>query len=685
MKMMNNISSNAGTIRKLYMDKRLSDPYYRFSPNDIHNINKAYECLDIPLSKSQINNFLPTNMFENKGVSDDITIRLWNEIMPNRFSISSIDEIKPTSDIIIDDYDRKYPLGRGMSEREFIVYVNAQSSSAFLGIQNPSKSQFALNSMNNTLMAHSNPKVKSKDWLIRNLSFVRDHIINNPSVMDRSYADACLSARTSSASIKGIKSYRDLVLETSWEDIIRLASEDKLPVEHMIFAGTRSDRRGKYRLICSFNGYFRIIDYMLNNGSYALCEGEGILSKFTTEGFNNKQMWPELFKMSNRDNNLCMVCQDFKGYDTQISLNEYLSISKLINEYRLNHDNNYRQLFDWYEKWMCQPKPLVTRSNMGVEVIVENYRTLASGLHGTHSFENLIGISTKIEAEKRGVVFKGFWTNGDDQNALIERDSLSRYLNFIKDYFEISESKSLIGHEATVWGKLWFTRNYEPTWEIGTIRSLWEREGGQVSFVEDSKLQSNYCKILQVLVVMIRLNKPLTLVKRWAFILCKECKIDHERIPIRLNNLSVTSNTKPNLKHPVGLIESKQDLMRRNFPFIALNVSNYYDMLYSMYRNNTYFDMNVTEIQYHDKGTILYIERGFDYSDLTLKNIPWMFRGVFRSKLYTLEQEFVRDVLQGTKSYDGSNRTTYMFYDMVSLAKALHDRNKEVWKHMMCK
>jgi hypothetical protein len=57
---------------------------------------------------------------------------------------------------------------------------------------------------------------------------------------------------------------------------------------------------------------------------------------------------------------------------------------------------------------MKQPKPLVTRRADDVEVVMPYYKTLASGLHGTHSFENLIGISTKIESEKHGVKFVGF-------------------------------------------------------------------------------------------------------------------------------------------------------------------------------------------------------------------------------------------------------------------------------------
>jgi hypothetical protein len=106
--------------------------------------------------------------------------------------------------------------------------------------------------------------------------------------MDRGYEEICLVARSSSASIRGVKSFRDYVIEHTLEDVMNDAFNNTIP--HFIYLGTRSDRRGKYRAICSLDARARIVDYLLNNGSYGICHGTGILAKFTTEGFNNAQM-----------------------------------------------------------------------------------------------------------------------------------------------------------------------------------------------------------------------------------------------------------------------------------------------------------------------------------------------------------------------------------------------------------
>jgi hypothetical protein len=97
----------------------------------------------------------------------------------------------------------------------------------------------------------------------------------------------CLSAKMSSASIPGYKgSFRDFVLQNTLDGIYQQL--DSVP--KLFYLGLRHDRRGKMRAICSMPAQFRIIDYLLNNGSYSLCEGNGILSHYTTEGFSPRQM-----------------------------------------------------------------------------------------------------------------------------------------------------------------------------------------------------------------------------------------------------------------------------------------------------------------------------------------------------------------------------------------------------------
>lgn len=51
---------------------------------------------------------------------------------------------------------------------------------------------------------------------------------------------------------------------------------DSDEVEYVYWIGVRNDRRSKYRLICSMSGHIRAVDFILTNGSYEICEGDGI-------------------------------------------------------------------------------------------------------------------------------------------------------------------------------------------------------------------------------------------------------------------------------------------------------------------------------------------------------------------------------------------------------------------------
>lgn len=223
-----------------------------------------------------------------------------------------------------------------------IQYIQAQSSSSYIGIQSPSKSKKALESFIGTMKAHSNPEISEKPWLIENLMFVSEHVKNSPDVMDRAYADMCLAAKMSSASDSNFKgSFRDFVLQHSLEDILGMLGE----IPMVFYLGLRFDRRGKMRAICAMAAGFRIIDYLLNNGSYALCENDGLLSKYTTEGYSPKQMWGVLRTMSDRSSGYILACIDYTGYDTQISLEEYLQISWLLNRHRAKTNPTISRIF----------------------------------------------------------------------------------------------------------------------------------------------------------------------------------------------------------------------------------------------------------------------------------------------------------------------------------------------------
>lgn len=669
--------SQTNSLFYSYLVKRLNDPTYNFSHLEIQLLERAdlAHCNRPNMRHPLI--FNPVEYFESKEPADSYCVALWNETFPNDFSVSSISELRDSAGEYVIYADAKFPNGIGASSRDRTLYVAANSPNAFVGIQRPSKSKFAMTSFIATLNSHAEFNVREKPFLTKNLKFVKDHVSRYHSVMSVSYADVCLSAKTSSASMDYSGSFRDFCFENELNDIIQSAVMGNVP--HLIYAGTRSDRRGKYRLICSFDGRFRVIDYMLNHGAYRLCKPGGILSRYTTEGVNNTQMWRKMVSMVNRPDDTIMICLDYKGYDSQISLKEYLDIVLLLNEHRIS-SSEWSTMIHWYHEWMTQPKPLVTKSTNNLYVLIPLYRTLASGLHGTHSHQNLIGISTSIEARNRGIEVLDFWSNGDDQNSLIRKQHLDRYIEFQEDYFNISWNKSLVNHEMAVWGKQWFAKDYHPIIEIGTLRSLWEREGGEVSIVEHSKFQANYSKIINVAIYLIRCECKEVVVRNWIDRLADEVEIDPNRIPVSLVSMSSETLTTSRGGIPRGLLSVKDDLMGRSFHFQALGYTNYFDFMQSMYERRVFFNMTPEDVMYHRSGTQFEIKRGFDYSRIVPIDVPWHLKHLYSDTRVSLSDCFVRDVLQSTKSYDGPCSRVFVFNDLYSLAIAINERNKYMWR-----
>lgn len=663
--------------RYKYIESRVKHPFLRLDRELIHKIISS-EGNPVNMSHSLLVTNENITPLQDKPNCDGLSIMLWNTIMGSSFSITDLQDVKKIAKDYIQYMDNRYPNGDGASTKELIRYGTANSASAFVGIQNPRKSQMAMDSMISTLESHANPIIIDKSYLISNLDREINHV-NKHRLMDKKYADICMVARASSSSIDGEGSFRDYVAEHNFDDILAMINSGEIP--YLIYAGVRTDRRGKYRLICSFDGRFRIVDYLLNNGSYDMCEGHGVLAPYTTEGFNNYKMWPELVTMSNRDMNKITICLDYKGYDSQISMDDYTNISKALNEYRVN-DKIYGPLMEWYYDWLDQPKPLVVRTGGEYEVLLPLYKTLASGLHGTHSFENLIGISVMKEAENRGTRILRFWTNGDDQNSVIHRSQLDKYMEFAESQNLISWDKSLIGHSLSVWGKLWFTNKVHPFWEIGTFRSIWESENASGEVVKESKFQSNYCKILQVIITLRRLGLDKSIITFWMELLCDEIGVDPYRLPVNLTTLEVTTSNSKNFNIPRGIKSARYDLMSRTFKLQSLNVGNFYDMLINMHQNKQFFDMDVKETEYYPEGTTLSFTRGTKYHEIVPEDVPWVYKDLFKGMKFTEKEVFNRDVLQGTKSYDGPCSISYRYDNMMSLAYAIDDRNQRIWLTM---
>jgi hypothetical protein len=293
-----------------------------------------------------------------------------------------------------------------------------------------------------------------------------------------------------------------------------------------------------------------------------------------------------------------------------------------------------------------------------------------------------------MEAENRVIEVKMFKSNGDDQNILIHKSHINEYLKFINSNFEISVEKSLIGHKLAVWGKLWFASDYHPCWEVGTFRSIWEKEKGQIDVVEESKFKSNYCKILQVAIVLMRIGKSKKEIMYWIYKLSNECspRINPNKLPKTLNNIiQIKSKSNKNRGVPVGLFDVESDISSRNLDFKLFGTSDMYELMLGMHESSYVFTEDIEEIEYHESGTELYMYAGVDYSLNENKNIPYLYRKLEVKEVVPQEHTFVTNVLQGTKSFEGITNTDYKFTNMYSLAKCINARNKEAWVRLSYK
>lgn len=211
--------------------------------------------------------------------------------MPANFRVYAVDQFKSVGVQFVKHLDNLKPNGNGYNEVDMVRYVTASSPSAFIGIQKPSQSRFALNSMIKSLESHAVGNTFDRPWLLKNLEFLGDYTKYNPSSMEREYGDLLLKAKTSSSSIPGAPNFRDFVFQNDINDIYNVTNMNvQNTIPYLMIAGTRTDRRGKFRLVFSMPAQFRILDFLYTNGSYALCMEGGPLAQYTTEGYNSAQM-----------------------------------------------------------------------------------------------------------------------------------------------------------------------------------------------------------------------------------------------------------------------------------------------------------------------------------------------------------------------------------------------------------
>jgi hypothetical protein len=291
-----------------------------------------------------------------------------------------------------------------------------------------------------------------------------------------------------------------------------------------------------------------------------------------------------------------------------------------------------------------------------------------------------------FEMVKIGIEVFGFWANGDDQNTLVRLPDVDRSADFINDNFEVSWDKSLLRHELSVWGKLWFSEKHHPMWEIGTFRSIWERERGSNDIVEESKFASNYGKMLQVAITLMRAGvsdcRILDFIE--SIIDCSDSRIRLDRIPTKLVSSSQIIDT--SMKRdgdPVGLRSVKRDVNKIGADLSDLGFRDMYSLLNGIYTKRVIFREEPESIEYYPSGSTLCFRPGMDYGLNRYKDLPYALKNIMPRTSIEIEDRLNADILRSTKSFEGAVNLSFCYNDFMSLAKAINHRNTYAWRRML--
>lgn len=678
------MNKNVDTIRyDALCDIRINDLKFEFNDDDNIFIKSYFlNNNDKIVPESSLYDKSEGDDYTIKPLMDELVVELWNLIFDSKYHINSLYEINDVAPKFIQYYEFKYPYNFGSNDSDNIRYMTAFSRSGLFGIQSPSSSRSARLSMVKVLESHYNSNIFGREYYFKFLKDAIEKVSMIPNIMDMGYHTLLISSRQSSSSIKGDKrKYRDYLFENTLDDIIN----ESWKSDFSYSAGTRLDRRGKYRLVCSYNAAVRALDHMINAGQYNLFNPkDGIYRNYVTEGLSTKIMWKKMKQMtSNKD--FHVICTDYSGYDTQFGPNDYLNISYLLNKHRMN-DSKFIDIWEPYRRFMLQPKILLKNTAEGDEVILPFYLTLASGLKGTHSIENLMGIMVHRDMHRKGINIHRLLVNGDDQNALVSKHDVKNYHKYMEENgWNISVPKSLSGHEMSVWSKKWYSERMYPVNELSNIRSLTETEGAGLLDVEESKISSNYGTILKVCMNLLRLDIPMDKIINYINKLCNldGININMNRIPVSLNEVKPMDEYDfENVNVPNGLLSQRRKLESIGMPYKILGASNYYNLLLGMWKNRKTIKTSPEVIEYYPRDTMLKFDAMYDYSLHDDVNIPYNLKNVIQNENESKETYTSRQFINSTSSYDGIITKTYYYYDLISLAVALNNRNETAWREI---
>jgi len=248
--------------------------------------------------------------------------------------------------------------------------------------------------------------------------------------------------------------------------------------------------------------------------------------------------------------------------------------------------------------------------------------------------------------------------------------------------FEISQKKSLMGHKLSVWSKKWFSYDMAPISELGTIRSITETEGKGIIDVHESKVASNYGAILKLLQTMIRMDIPDKIVRWWSVKMCNfgSLKFRHDAIPVSLNEVLEDKESYTKSGVPEGLKSERVILESMDLPYNIFNSPNTFEMLLSTWRRSHSVNTTPTSIKYYPKGTTLHLKAFHDYAIHDDSNIPYHLKNLMLPENESQQDYSSRQFINCSGSFDGPVNTTFTYIDIVSLAHALVERDKQAWR-----
>lgn len=658
---------------------------YNFKPDDVNIIRQYFSLKNnkkfniSPLHQGKV----PTDKYQEDRIQDILSVKIWNTMFKGKYSVKSLIEIKEKGNLFVEDMNRKSPDGKLLNEIEMHKYIQAQGSSSFLGRQHISKSKIGYDGLVKTIESHYNKSEKIRPWLVTN---IKDEIIDffkyNPNQGIIRPSKLVEEAKTTSGGLEGFDDYRDFVFQNSLEDLVLKFRNNKGKLKCDYIISIVYNRRGKIRVIFMVDSEIRMMDSYISGGTYDLFNKEtGLYKDYTCEGMDNDELF-EVMKKMESDDIWVRVSLDFEAYDTQFSENDYLRGVFPCVQHRMN-EKYFKELWLYFVTWINQPKGLIIKPKTP-ERVLDYFNSLASGLKGTHSIENIWGVSIRKFLIDNGIRIRQWKSNGDDTYFEVHRQDLEKAKELIENNFNVSWSKSIIGHEATTWTRKWFTKKIFPIAEIGTWRSIYETIDTSKSVIVKSKFYLTYGKLIQLAIVLINMKISKNEIENILQDVVKhsEIKIDIYRLPKSLEVFNYEGSTrKRKVRKSNGIDSVKNELNSKYLPKLLAGSQNLYNVLYNAWNSKKWIDLNVKEVEWYPKGYRLKIKSGYNYCQ-KIDSFPWFLKDLDYKSFEATEDSLVRSLLQSSSSSCKVSEKSYYVTDIYSLSFALNERNNNIWKNM---